>query len=200
MIKSVSTFITEYLHKNNSSLSLTDLMKIDYAIQMILGDLAKLIIISLIFIGLNQFPLFLFSYAILFSTRPLAGGIHCKGFVGCLSSSILHFVIVLIFSLSFPRLINNYYVTFFIIALIIIWKYAPCVNIKKPIRNKIRLKILSLISFTFWIIIFFNLSDLKMSNCILVSVLIQIAQLIILNIKGVVSNAKFYKLFISRTA
>lgn len=195
MIKSISTTITEYLGKNNSSLSLTDLMKIDYAIQMILGDLAKLTIISLIFLLLNQFPLFLFSYAILFSTRPLAGGIHCKSFIGCLSSSLLHFVTVLIFSILLPKLNNYYYVVFFIISLIVIWRYAPCVNTKKPIKNKIKLKILSLISFTFWIIIFFNLSDIKMSNCILVSTLLQIVQLIILNIKGVVSNAKIYKLF-----
>lgn len=199
MIKSISTFMTEYLRKNNSSLSLTDLMKIDYAIQMILGDLAKLTIISLIFILLNQFPLFLFSYAILFSTRPLAGGIHCKSFIGCLSSSLLHFIIVLMFSILIPKLNNYYYVVFFIISLIIIWRYAPCVNTKKPIKNKIRLKILSLISFTFWIIIFFNLSDTKMSNCILVSTLIQIVQLIILNIKGVVSNAKIYKPFFSHS-
>lgn len=197
MIKSISTIVTEYLGKKNSSLSLTDLMKIDYAIQMILGDLAKLTIISLIFILLNQFPLFLFSYAILFSTRPLAGGIHCKSFIGCLSSSLLHFVIVLIFSILLPRLNTNYYVTFFIISLIIIWRYAPCINTKKPIKNKVRLKILSLIAFTFWIIIFFNLSDVKMSNCILASILLQIVQLIILNIKGVVSNAKIYKLFVS---
>lgn len=199
MIRLISTKITEYLRKKNSSLSLTDLMKIDYAIQMILGDLAKLIIISLIFILLNQFPLFLFSYAILFSTRPLAGGIHCKSFLGCLSSSLLHFIIVLVFSILLPKLNNCYYVVFFIISLIIIWIYAPCTNTKKPIRNKIKLKILSLISFTFWIIIFFNLSNIKMSNCILVSTLIQISQLIILNIKGVVSNGKINKLFFKHT-
>lgn len=197
MIKSVSTIITEYLHKNNSSLSLTDLMKIDYVIQMILGDLSKLILISLIFISLNQFPLFLFSYIILFSTRPLAGGIHCKTFIGCLASSILHFVIVVIISILLPRLNTYYYLAFFIISLLIIGIYAPCINIKKKTKNKTKLKIFSLISFTFWIIIFFNLSDLKMSNCILVSTLIQISQLIILNIKGVVSNAKNYKLFTS---
>jgi accessory gene regulator B len=195
MIKSVSNFITEYLRKNNASLSLTDLMKIDYAIQMILGDLAKLIIISLMFVCLKQLPLFLFSYIILFSTRPLAGGIHCKTFWGCLAFSAMHFVIILIFSTLLPKLNTYFYVTFFIVSLVIIERYAPCANTKKPIKNKRILKILSLISFTFWIIIFFKLSNIKMCNCILTSTLIQIVQLIILNIKGDVSNAKIYKLF-----
>ncbi|MDR3595864.1 accessory gene regulator B family protein [Clostridium sp.] len=195
MIKSVSNSITEYLRKNNSSLSLTDLMKIDYAIQMILGDLAKLIIISLMFVCLNQLPLFLFSYIILFSTRPLAGGIHCKTFWRCLAFSVMHFAIILISSILLPKFNTYFYVTFFIVSLVIIERYAPCANTKKPIKNKRLLKILSLISFTFWIIIFFTLSNIKMCNCILASTLIQIVQLIILNIKGDVSNAKIYKLF-----
>ncbi|WP_275298457.1 accessory gene regulator B family protein [Clostridium sp. YIM B02555] len=194
MIKSVSNFITGYLRKNNASLSLTDLMKIDYAIQMILGDLAKLIIISLIFISLNQFSLFLFSYVILFSTRPIAGGIHSKTFVGCLTSSILHFLIVVIFSVLFPKLSTYYYVIFFIISLVIIGLYAPCVNTNRPIKNKAKLKVLSLISFTFWMIIFFQIQDTKISNCILMSTFLQIIQLIILYIKGVVSNGKVHKL------
>lgn len=50
MIKLASTFITGYLEKNNSSLIKTDLLKIQYTLEVILGDLAKLIILLIIFL------------------------------------------------------------------------------------------------------------------------------------------------------
>jgi accessory gene regulator B len=40
---------------------------------------------------------------------------------------------------------------------------------------------------------------LQVCNCIFVSILFQIIQVIIINIKGVVINAKIYKLFFSHT-
>lgn len=197
MIKAISTSISKYLGNHNLSLSLTELLKIEYSIQVILGDLSKLTIIFLIFLCLNQLPLFLLSYAILFSTRTLVGGIHCKTFKSCLIASIMHFTVVLLFSILSAKFNTYFYMVFFIIFFAIVYKYAPCVNKKRPIKNKKRLKILSLMSLTFWTILFFKLSNVQTCNCIFVSILIQIVQLIILNIKGVVYNAKIYKYFFS---
>lgn len=200
MIKSISTSISKYLGKNNSSLALTDLLKIEYSLQVVLGDLTKFIIMFLIFLCLKQLPLFLFSFVILFSIRPLWGGIHCKTFNSCLIVSLIHFIVVILFSTLSPRFNTYFYIVFFIISFTIIWRYAPCVNKKRPIKNKERLKIFSLISLTFWAILFFKLSNVQASNCIFVSTLIQIVQLIILNMKGVVFNAKIYKHFFSNVA
>ena len=199
MIKSLSTLISEYLGKNNCSLTKNDLLKIHYSLQVVLGDLIKFIILFLIFLSLNELPLFFLSFVILISTRPLGGGIHCKTFNSCLILSIMYFIIILLFSTLSTKLNINFYIVFFIISFIITLAYAPCSNEKRPIKNKAILKILSLISLTFWGILFFKLSNLRICNCIFGSILLQIIQVIIVNIKGVVFNAKIYKLFFSHT-
>ncbi|KJZ82860.1 MULTISPECIES: accessory gene regulator B family protein [Clostridium] len=199
MIKSVSTFITECLRKNNNSLTEKDFLKIQYSLQVILGDLIKSIIIFLIFLFLKQLPLFFLIFIILNSTRPLMGGIHCKTFNSCLIFSISYFIVIMLFSTLSPKLNTCFYIIFFIISFIITLAYAPCRNEKRPIKNKKILKILSLISLTFWCMLFFMLRNTQLCNCIFLSLLIQIIQLIIVNMKGVVSNAKITKLFFNFT-
>lgn len=199
MITSVSTLITKYLGKNNSALTEKDLLKIHYSLQVILGDLTKFIIIFLIFLYLNQLPLFSLTFAVLISTRLLIGGIHCKTFNSCLICSIIYFIIIMLFSILSPKLNTYFYIIFFIISFIIEWAYAPCPNEKRPIKNKKILKIISLISLTFWCILFFTLRNTQLCNCIFLSLLIQITQLIIINMKGVVSNGKITKLFFNFT-
>lgn len=200
MINSISTFLTEYLSKNNSSLTKNDLLKIQYSLKVILGDLTKFIIIFLIFLCLNQLPLFLLTFVVLISTRLLIGGIHCKTFNSCLICSIMYFLIILLFSTLSPKLNTYFCMVFFAISFIIDWIYAPCRNEKRPIKNKKILKILSLISLTFWCILFFTLRNTQLCNCIFLSLFIQITQLIIINVKGVVSNAKITKRFFSFTS
>ena len=199
MIKSLSTFITECLRKNNNSLTEKDFLKIQYSLQVILGDLIKSIIIFLIFLFLKQLPLFFLIFIILNSTRPLMGGIHCKTFNSCLIFGISYFIVIMLFSTLSPKLNTCFYIIFFIISFIITLAYAPCRNEKRPIKNKKILKILSLISLTFWCMLFFMLRNTQLCNCIFLSLLIQIIQLIIVNMKGVVSNAKITKLFFNFT-
>lgn len=197
MLKSISTSITNYLYKNNNSLTQKDFLKIEYTLQVILGDLTKFIIMLLIFLCLKQLPLFLLSFIILNSTRPLNGGIHCKTFNSCLICSIIYFIVIILFSTLSPKLNAYFYIIFFIISFIITLVYAPCHNEKRPIINKKGLKIFSLLSLIFWCILFFKLRNTQICNCIFLSLLIQIIQLIIINVKGVVSSEKIYSIFFS---
>lgn len=174
-------------------------MKIQYSLQVVLGDLTKFIIIFLIFLFLKQLPLFFLVFVILNSTRPLLGGIHYKTFNSCLICSIIYFIVIMLFSTSSPKLNTYFYIIFFIISFIIAFAYAPCPNQKTPIKNKKILKILSLISLTFWCILFFTLRNTQLCNCIFLSLLFQVIQLIIVNAKGVVSNVKITKYFFSFT-
>ncbi|ABR32458.1 accessory gene regulator B family protein [Clostridium beijerinckii] len=199
MIASIANFLTEYLNKNNSSLSKNDVLKIQYSLQIILGDLTKSLVILSIFLFVGQLPLFFLIFIILNSTRPLMGGIHCKTFKSCLVFSIMYFLIILLFSI-FSSGLNTYFsVFFFIISFIITFINAPCCNEKRPIKNKKILKILSLISLTFWCMLFFILRNTQLCNCIFLSLLIQITQLIIVNMKGVISNAKINENFFNFT-
>jgi len=200
MIPLLSTLITEYLVKNNNTLTKKDLLKIQYSLQVILGDLIKSIIIFAIFLFFKQLPLFFLIFVILNSTRILMGGIHCKTFNSCLICSIIYFISIMLFSTLSSKLNTYFYIVFFLISFIIISAYAPCDNKKRPLRNKKILKILSLISFTFWCILFFKLRNTQICNCIFLSLLLQIIQLIIVNLKGGISNAKITKLFFSFTS
>lgn len=199
MIKSLAIKISEYLEKNNDSLSKKDILKIQYTLEVILGDLVKFIVLLLIFLVLNGIPFFLLSFVILISTRPLGGGIHCKTFKSCLIFSILYFLILSLLSNLLPKLNINYYIIFFIISFIITFAFAPCRNEKRPVKNKATLKILSLISLTFWSILYFKLPNIQICNCIFLSILFQIIQLIIVTMKGVDSSAKIFKHFFSHT-
>lgn len=198
MIKSLSTLITGYLGRNNTSLTENDTLKIQYTLEVILGDLTKFIILFLIFLILNEIPLFLLSFVILISIKLLGGGIHCKTFYSCLIFTILYFIVILLFSKLSPKLNINFFIIFFMVSFSITFACAPCHNEKRPIKNKATLKIFSLISLTFWSILFFRLSNVKVCNCIFVSIFLQILQLIIVTMKGVVINDKINKLFFSR--
>ncbi|EKQ52275.1 MULTISPECIES: accessory gene regulator B family protein [unclassified Clostridium] len=200
MIKSASTFITRYFEKNNSTLTKTDLLKIQYTLEVILGDLTKILIIFLIFLNLNELPLFLLSYTILISTRPFIGGMHCKNYISCLIVSVMYFIVILLFSTLSPKLNANFSIVLFIISFIITLIYAPCRNEKRPVKNKATLKIISLLSLTFWGILFFKLSNIQICNCIFLSIFLQIVQVLIVSMKGVVLNAKIYKLFFSHAS
>ncbi|WP_238861398.1 accessory gene regulator B family protein [Clostridium sp. YIM B02569] len=193
MIESIANFLTEYLNNNNSSLTKSDLLKIQYSLQVILGDICKSAVLLLTFLFLKQLYLFFLIFVILNSTRPLMGGIHCKTFKSCLICSIMYFIVIMLFSTLSPKLNIYFYIVFFIISFIITLAYAPCRNEKRPIKNKKILKILSLISLTFWCILFFTLRNTQLCNCIFLSLLLQIIQLIIVNMRGVVSNAKINK-------
>jgi len=199
MIKLLSTSISEYLGKNNNSLNDKDLLKIQYSLQVVLGDLTKLAILFLIFLILNEIPLFLLTFVILISTRPLWGGIHCKTYISCLIVSLIYFIIILLFSKVSKEFNINFYIVFFIISFIITLAYAPCRNEKRPVKNRVILKMLSLISLAFWGILFFKLSNIKICNCIFMSIFLQIIQVIIVNLKGGVFNAEIYKLIFSNT-
>ena len=199
MIESIANFLTEYLSKNNSYLTKNELLKIKYSLQVILGDLTKSIVIFSIFLFLKQLPLFFLIFVILNSTRTLMGGIHCKTFNSCLICSVIYFTAILLFSILSPKLNAYFYILFFIISFIIVFAYAPCHNEKRPIKNKKILKLLSLISLTFWCMLFFTLRNIQICNCIFLGLLIQIIQLIFVNMKGVISNAKIIKLFFNFT-
>jgi len=199
MIKQLSISLSEYLAKNNNSLTEKDILKIQYTLQVLLGDLTKLTIIFLIFLFLNELSLFFLIFFILISTRPLLGGIHCKTYNSCLIVSIMYFIIILLFSNFSEKLNVNFYLVFFIVFFIITFAYVPCHNEKRPVKNKAILKILSLISLTFWVILFFEIPNIRLSNCIFVSIFLQIVQVCVVSMKGGVFYAKIYKSIFKHT-
>ena len=196
MIEWISGGITKYFKNNNGLLTEQDLLKINYSLQVIIGDTVKLMIIFCLFFLLNELPIFTLSLIILITTRPLWGGIHCKTFNTCLFVSMIYFLTILLFSKCYFEFSNKFYIVMFIITFIIISVYAPCRNKKRPIINRLRLKIFSIISLSCWTIIFFRSSNMYIRNCIYMSILFQLIQIIIINGKVGIQNAKIYKFFL----
>lgn len=182
MITIISSTICKILLKYNNTLTNTDLLKINYVINVILNDILKLLIVGIIFTILDKTSLFILSLNILISLRLFIGGIHCKTSMSCLLVTILHFFITTIISQILININIIICIIFFIISIVLILIYAPCPNKKRPLKNKMILKILSLISFCFWIIVFFCTYTQRIRSCIFFSLVIQIIQIII-NIK-----------------
>lgn len=198
MIKSLSTKISQYLEGKNSSLSKKDILKIQYALEVLIGDFSKLLIIFLIFFILHELKLFFLIYCILITTRSFMGGVHCKTYNSCLVWSTIYFIGIMLYSSLTPYFNIKFYIASIIIFFIITLLYAPCPNEKRPSKHNGILKILSLISLSFWSILFFKIPNIQICNCIFISLFLVISQITYINFKGVVFNAKIYKYFFSR--
>lgn len=198
MIQSLSIKISQYLGEKNSSLTKKDILKIQYALEVVVGDLSKLLIIFLIFSMLHELKLFFLIYGILITTRSFMGGVHCKTYNSCLIWSTIYFIVIMLYSKLIPYFNIKFYIVSVMIFFIITLLYAPCPNEKRPSKHNGILKILSLISLSFWSILLFKISNIQICNCIFISLLLVIAQVIYINFKGVVFNAKIYKHFFSR--
>ncbi len=183
MINILTDKIIDYFKKNNIELSRTDLMKMKYALQVILGDFLKFVILFVIFLCFKKLDLFLLSLAVLITLRPFAGGIHCKTSISCLAITLLHFLAIVLLSNYLPRMNNIIYYSIYLISFIIFLIYVPCPNKKRPVKNKKILKIISLILLTFWSLFFFEESKMSFCNCIFLSILAQVVQVIFINKK-----------------
>ena len=75
MITIISSTICKILLKYNNTLTNTDLLKINYVINVILNDILKLLIVGIIFTILDKTSLFILSLNILISLRLL---VNCK--------------------------------------------------------------------------------------------------------------------------
>lgn len=76
----------DYIQKN---FDFTDyqMAQLRFAFMTLASELSKALIIGLLFI--NKLPLFLWALFIFQLMRQATGGIHCKGYLGCLITSIV---------------------------------------------------------------------------------------------------------------
>ena len=179
MIKTLSDILVKKLKKKNDLLTEKDLLKINYSLQVIIGDITKFIILICIFLYLKRLKLFIISFLVFISLRLLAGGRHYRTYIVCLLATIFYFLFIIVLSGLFPKINEINYLVVYIMSFIIMLIYAPCSNIKRPIKNKKILKIISLIVLIFWIIIFDIIPDVSIRNCIFFSIISQSIQLLL---------------------
>ncbi|HCW52878.1 MAG TPA: accessory regulator AgrB [Clostridium sp.] len=183
MLEKLSYYISTYIKNHSSVLGTNDFLKLNYAIQVILNNVIVMFFLCVFFCMFNKLVLFMLSLLILTSLRPFIGGVHCASIFGCTLLTIMHFSIIVFF--SDKVYISNSYIYFviFLISFILVLIYSPLPNKKRPVKNLIKLKTISLISLSFWIIIFFCIKSPSIKNSIVLSVILQIIQIIIVKVE-----------------
>lgn len=183
MTHNLSGKITMFISNNSNIRNADDLEKINYALETILNEILKGIILIILFIILGKLNYFLFSLLILISIRTFSGGFHSKTFLGCLLLTTLYFIITSFVALVLPRLDQSIYYLLSLINILIIIKRAPYPNPFRPIKNtkrRQRLRLLAIFFIILWtLILLFFIDSTAYLNCGVLTIFFQTIQLLI---------------------
>ena len=176
--------ICKYLMKKieNQILDINEERKevIMYGLELIIGEIPKLILLILLAFILRIGLLVIFAYVSMLPYKAMAGGFHLKSHIGCtLGTFIVYFGNVL---LSKYLIIQPDYIRYIVLiitwifSMIMISLYAPADTVNLPIlRKKERKlkKILSYIFMTLTLIASLLIHDSTISNILLFNVIIE---------------------------
>lgn len=126
---------TVHFISKNSSISDEDLEKISYGIKVIVSNFFKLIILLLtaLFLGILKYTvLAVITFGLM---RSFAYGVHANSTLQCIIFNYLFFLGNVFLSLFYP-LSNKGISIIFIIAIILIFLYAPADTHARPLINK----------------------------------------------------------------
>ena len=181
MIDKLSGLFTNKISEY-SSYSEEEIKKIDYALAVLLGESAKLIILYILFFFLGMLDFLIFSLIILITLRSFSGGIHFDSNFMCLIFTMLFFLIT---SYIVPKIhfnISNTSYIFGIISFLIICIKSPRPSHRRPIIKEKRrriLKNLSIFSASIWIfVLFVYIKDIQLLNCGIATIFLLSVQLL----------------------
>ncbi len=182
MINTLSSKITGYIEKNSNIHDTDNLEKINYALQVVLGDTFKIVILISLFLMIGRINYLLFSMVILFTIRIFLGGYHCSTIMSCLFASAIIFLITSLVGPMLPKLNILFYYLAAIFSVLIVIFNAPFPNKYRPIKSKKRKQILKFLSTFFtisWLIILlFYVKDTAYLNCGFLTIILEILQII----------------------
>lgn len=140
MIDKFCDFITKNIKREMPDIDEERQMIIDFGIRLIFGELPKILILFLIGFLLNVGWYTILIFFMLAPYRSFAGGVHLKTHMGCMISTIIIYAFPVILA-KYIALPQNYILYIlsavtFIIASILIAKYAPADTENVPILSK----------------------------------------------------------------
>lgn len=147
MISILSSKLTLYIKENGNIKTDDDLEKINYALQSIIGETFKIIVLISLFLILGKVNYLLFPMIILLPLRTFVGGYHCDTTLKCLLYSSILFLITSLIGPMLPAFNVLFYFTISILSILIVIIYAPFLNKKRPIKSKKRRQIIKLNSY-----------------------------------------------------
>lgn len=125
-MKSISNEIVEFFLKclDIRRYSEKTQAKVEYSLQVIVGELLKLLGLCIVFMFLGKVQAFFIALLTIAPLRIFIGGLHMKTKIGCFSFSLVFFLSITFIS---KYMIGNEIVFDFIVMLLcfVIWKVAP---------------------------------------------------------------------------
>lgn len=180
MIDKICENLTNKIQKEMPEISDERAEIIKYGLQLIIGEIPKVILLILVAIIMKIGWLVIFAYLTMLPYKSVAGGFHLKTHIGCtIGTFVVYFGNVLI---SKNLLLQPIYIKYiivgvvWIISIIMISLYAPADTINLPIlRKKERKtkKILSYIFATITLIVAILVNNNTLSNILILNVLIE---------------------------
>lgn len=179
MVENFCLFLVKKMRKENPEIDDERAEIISYGLQLLIGEIPKMIITIVISYILGVFDLTLFMLLVTVPYRAFSGGFHLHTHIGCIISTSLYYCCV-------PKISNYIYLnseTKFIFVLsalifgtIIIKKYAPADTENVPIlrkKERRQKKILAFITYTLGLIAAISIKNNVLSNIILLSYFVQ---------------------------
>lgn len=179
MIDKICLFLTNKIQKENPEKTKEEIEVINYGLQLIIGEIPKLFIVTIIAFLLNVGWLTLVAYMLILPYRTASGGFHLKTHIGCVIGTTLFFCgnaylskIIVFEPITKYILIG---ITF-IFAICMITLYAPADTENVPIiskKERKKKKILSYIIMTITLLVAVIIKNNTISNILLFGTILQ---------------------------
>ena len=138
-MQTVALKITDAIRRNVSKFSESDIRKINFGLQCILGELFKFTVFFIVFLIFSVAKYYLIAVGFYSFLRVLAGGYHADTFRGCFIISFLQFLsIVLAACYLSPK--DVFIISILLLSIVFAVLFSPVDHPNKPIVSPSRRK------------------------------------------------------------
>ena len=180
MIDKICEIITKRIRKQMPEIDNQRAEVIMYGLQLIIGEIPKILLLFVTAIMLKIGWLVIFAYVTMLPYKIVAGGFHLKTHIGCtIGTFIVYFGNVLISKYLIIQPNSIKYISILLIwifSIIMITLYAPADTINVPILRKEERKLKKILSYIFAtieLLIALILKDSTLANILIFNVLIE---------------------------
>lgn len=179
MIEKFCRFLVKKMRKNIPEIDDEKAEVILYGIQLIVGEIPKMILLFALgfILGIGWYTVF--AYVALMPYRASSGGFHLKSHLGCIiGSSVFYYGVIYLSKFLIVDSILKYILIFIalVFGILMVTKYAPADTENVPIigkKERKRKKMLSYITLVLTLGVAALVQDSVISNILIIGVIIQ---------------------------
>ena len=180
MINQICESLTNKIRQEMPDIDDEEAEVIKYGLELIIGEVPKILLLFIIAIVLKIGWLVIFAYFTMLPYKIVAGGFHLKTNIGCTigTLSIYYGNVLIIKYITWTQIYTKYIVILiaFVFSMIMVSLYAPADTVNLPILTKRERKtkrILSYVFATITLLVAIIIKDNILSNILLLNVLIE---------------------------